>query len=192
MIKIPKSVIKDLERKSQKTKKRDYTKTFKKNFDKTKEEMIEEFLSDPVTVELLSGASGSNISGTLNGNSNLFAFIGFQSGDDPTKPILTLLRGISYKDAGESTKGRKFSVIMPTTDDIFSVTPMPWATGRSWAKGIETGISGLGFLLNKSSSSSRSGVAIQARSKVRSGKFNNRPYISALLKKYKKKFKEIR
>ena len=192
MIKIPKSVIKELERKSQKTKKRDYNKTFKKNFDKTKEEMIEEFLSDPVTVELLSGPSGSNISGTLNGNSNLFAFIGFQSGDDPTKPILTLLRGISYKDAGESNKGRKFSVTMPTTDDIFSVTPMPWATGRSWAKGIETGISGLGFLLNKSASSSRSGVAIQVGSKVRSGKFNNRPYISALLKKYKKKFKEIR
>ena len=154
--------------------------------------MIEAFLSDPVTVEILTGASGSNISGTLNGNSNLFAFIGFNSGDDPIEPILTLLRNTTYKDSGESKKGRKFSVIMPTSDDIFSVTPMPWATGRSWAKGIETGISGLGFLLNKSSSSSRSGVAIQAGSKVRSGKFNNRPYISALLKKYKKKFKEIR
>jgi hypothetical protein len=26
---------------------------------------------------------------------------------------------------------------------------MPWAAGRSWAKGIETGISGLGFYLRK-------------------------------------------
>jgi hypothetical protein len=192
MIRIPKSVIEEIERKSQKVKKTEYTKTFKKNFDKTKEEMIESFLSDPVTVEILTGASGGNISGTLNGNSNLFAFIGFNSGDNPIEPILTLLRNTTYKDSGESKKGRKFSVIMPTTEDIFSVTPMPWATGRSWAKGIETGISGLGYLLNKSSSSSRSGVAIQAGSKVRSGKFNNRPYISALLKKYKKKFKEIR
>jgi len=192
MIKIPKSVIQDLERKSQKTKKRDYTKTFKKNFDKTKDEMIEEFLSDPVTVEILSGPSSSNISGTLGGNANLFAFIGFNSGDEPIDPILNLLKNITYKDSGESSRGRKFSVIMPTAEDIFSVTPMPWATGRSWAKGIETGISGIGYLLNKSTSSSRSGVAIQARSKVRSGKFKNRPYISALLKKYKKKFSEIR
>lgn len=192
MIRIPKSVIEEIERKSQKVKKTDYTKTFKKNFDKTKEELIEEFLSDPVTVEILSGPSGSNISGTLNGNSNLFAFIGFSSGDNPIDPILTILNNITYKDSGESKKGRKFSVIMPTPEDIYSTTPMPWATGRSWAKGIETGISGLGYLLNKSSSSSRSGVAIQASSKVRSGKFNNRPYISALLKKYKKKFKEIR
>jgi hypothetical protein len=192
MIKIPKSVIKELERKSQKTKKRDYTKTFKKNFDTTKQEMIEEFMSDPVTVELLSGASGSNISGTLNINSNLFAFIGFNSGENPIEPILKLLNDITYKDSGESAEGRKFSIIMPTSEDVFSVTPMPWASGRSWAKGIETGISGVGYLLNKSSSSSRSGVAIQAGSKVRSGKFKNRPYISALLKKYKQKFKEIR
>jgi hypothetical protein len=192
MIKIPKSIIEDIERKSQKVKKTDYTKTFKKNFDKTKEEMIEEFLSDPVTVEILSGPSGGNISGTLGGNSNLFAFIGFNSGDNPIDPILTLLNNITYKDSGESNKGRKFSVMMPTNDDVFNVTPMPWATGRSWAKGIESGISGLGYLLNKSTSSSRSGVAIQAKSSVRSGKFNNRPYISALLKKYKEKFKEIR
>ena len=192
MIKIPKSVIKDIERKSQRVKKKDYTKTFKKNFDETKEEMIKEFMSDPVTIEILSGASSSNISGTLNGQANLFAFIGFDSGANPIDPIITLLNSIKYKDSGESAKGRKFSVIMPTSDDIFSVTPMPWAAGRSWAKGIEQGISGLGYLLNKSSGSSRSGVAIQATSKVRSAKFNNRPYISALLKKYKKKFKKIR
>lgn len=192
MIKIPKSVVKNIEFKSQKVKKRDYTKVFKKNFDKTKEEMIKEFLSDPVTVEILSGSSSANISGTLNGVSNLFAFIGFNSGDTPIDPILDLLNGITYKDGGVSKKGRKFDIIIPTSIDIFSVTPMPWAAGRSWAKGIETGISGLGYLLNKSTSSSRSGVAIQAKSSVRGGGFNNRPYISALLKKYKKKFKEIR
>ncbi|MGA0317680.1 MAG: hypothetical protein ACO3LB_08345 [Flavobacteriaceae bacterium] len=191
MVKIPKSVLKDLERKSQKTLKNDYKKTFKKNFDKVKEEMIQEFLSDPVTVEILSGPSGANISGTLNGVANLFAFIGFNSSDKPIDPILDLLNTITYKDSGESDKGRKFNVIMPTPQDVFSITPMPWATGRSWAKGIETGISGLGYLLNKSSGSSRSGVAIQAESKVRGARFNNRPYISALLKKYKKKFKDL-
>ena len=70
------------------------------------------------------------------------------------------------------------------------MTPMPWATGRSWAQGIETGISGLGYLLRKNDG--RSGKAIQSRNKVRSGKFQNTSYISALIKKYKKEFNNIK
>ena len=191
MARIPKSVIQKIERKSQKTKKRDFQKVFKKRFEETKQEMIEEFMSHPVTVELLAGSSSSNISGTLGGQSNLFAFIGFNTSDKPIEPILNILQNTSFKDAGESNSGRRFTLLLPTADEIFSVTPMPWASGRSWAKGIEKGISGLGYLLNKSTSSSRSGVAIQADKKVRTARFNNVQYISALLKKYKKKFKEM-
>jgi len=192
MIKIPKSVLKKIERKSQKSLKKDYKKAFKKTFDDTKKEMIKEFLSHPVTIEILSGPGGSNISGTLAGKSNLFAFIGFNISEQPIDSILQILENISYSDNGESSKGRKFNVSFPTSQDIFNVTPMPWASGRSWAKGIESGISGLGYLLNKSTSSSRSGVAIQADKKVRTARFKRVPYISSLLKKYKKKFKNIK
>jgi len=191
MIRIPKSVIQKIERKAQKTKKRDFQKVFKKRFDETKQEMIEEFMSHPVTVELLSGSSSANISGTLGGQANLFAFIGFNASDKPIEPILKILESTSFKDAGESNSGRRFTLMIPTADEIFAVSPMPWASGRSWAKGIEKGISGLGYLLNKSTSSSRSGVAIQAGKKVRTARFNNVQYISALLNKYKKKFKEM-
>lgn len=191
MIRIPKSVIKQIERKAQTTQKKDFQNVFKKRFDETKKEMIQEFLTHPVTVELNAGASASNISGTLGGITNLFAFIGFNESEKPIEPILKLLEQTTYKDTGESSRGRKFTVIMPTADEIFAVSPMPWASGRSWAKGIEKGISGIGYLLNKSTSSSRSGVAIQADKKVRTARFNNVQYISALLKKYKKKFKEM-
>jgi len=191
MIKIPKSVIKKIERKAQKVKKKDFQKVFKRNFEETKTEMIQEFLSHPVTIELLSGPSAKNISGTLGGQANLFSFIGFDSSYKPIEPILQILETTTFKDTGESNVGRKFTLIIPTADEIFAATPMPWASGRSWARGIEKGISGLGYLLNKSTSSSRSGVAIQADKKVRTARFNNVQYISALLKKYKKKFKEI-
>ena len=191
MIKIPKSVIKKIERKAQKVKKKDFQKVFKRNFEETKTEMIQEFLSHPVTIELLSGPSAKNISGTLGGQANLFSFIGFDSSYKPIEPILQILETTTFKDTGESNIGRKFTLIIPTADEIFAATPMPWASGRSWARGIEKGISGLGYLLNKSTSSSRSGVAIQADKKVRTARFNNVQYISALLKKYKKKFKEI-
>jgi len=192
MAKLPLDVQQALKRQFPKQVKRDFTKEFKKKFDKTKKEMIQEFLSHPVTVEINSGAGGSNISGTLGGKANLFAFIGFNAGEDPIKPILEILEKTSYRQSGDAKKGLgiEFSVELPNPQEIFLITPMPWAAGRSWAKGIETGISGLGYLLNKTSSSSRSGVAIQGDKKVRSARFKNVQYISALIKKYEKKFKE--
>ena len=55
---------------------------------------------------------------------------------------------------------------------------------------IETGISGLGYLLKKKKG--RSGEAIQTKTKVRSGGFQNTTYISALINKYKKQFNNIK
>lgn len=168
-------------------------KEFKKKFDELKKEMIQEFLSHPVTVEINAGPTSTNISGTLGGKANLFSFIGFNANENPTKVILEILEKTTYKEVGDSKRsiGKEYSVTLPDANDIFAATPMPWATGRSWAKGIETGISGLGYLLNKSTASSRSGVAIQTSKPVRRGGFKNVPYITALIKKYEKKFKDL-
>jgi hypothetical protein len=70
---------------------------------------------------------------------------------------------------------------------------MPWAPGRSWAKGIETGISGLGFYLRVQRDSSRSGLGVQTPKKIRKAgtKFRNTKYISEILKKYKKEFEAL-
>ena len=82
-------------------------------------------------------------------------------------------------------------IFLPSKQEIFAETPMPWATGRSWAEGIEKGISGFGQYLNTESISSRSGEGVQANTQIRKGKFKNTQYISALLNKYVKKFQEI-
>ena len=158
--------------------------------------MIKEFLNHPVSVEISGGASAGNISGTLGGVTNLFAFIGFSSGDNPLQPILEILESINFRRESVLKKGSRvgytYAVDFPESQKIFNATPLPWATGRSWAKGIEIGISGLGYLLRKSSSSSRSGAAIQISKRVRGGKFQNVPYISALLSKYKKQFEKLK
>ena len=194
MPKLPTDVQRAINQQAPKLLKKDFNKDFKKKFEEIKEEMINEFLNHPVTIEINAGPSSANISGTLGGVSNLFAFIGFNIGDKPTKPILDILQNIKYRDAGDSKAGAgiDFIVDIPTPEDIFAVTPMPWATGRSWAKGIESGISGLGYLLNKRGKSSRSGVAIQAENKVRGSRFRNTAYISSFLKKYEKKFKNLK
>jgi hypothetical protein len=194
MAKLPIDVQNALKRQAPKALRRDFEKDINKKFKDLKNEMIKEFLTDPVTIELLEGSGASNISGTLGGISNLFAFIGFNSGEQPISPILNMLEGtqIIYKqEVKQRGIGVEFEVSLPTAEDIFMVTPLPWASGRSWAEGIERGLSGLGYLLRKSDG--RSGAAIQSRvKKVRSGRFQNRPYISSLIKRYRKRFENLK
>lgn len=194
MAKLPLDVQQALQRQAPKQLRRDFERETKDKFKKIKNELIKEFLSDPVTIEILQGASGSNISGTLGGVSNLFAFIGFDSGEQPISTILQSLENIQLTYKQEIRKrgiGVEFEVSLPTAQDIFAITPLPWATGRSWAEGIERGLSGLGYLLRKDGG--RSGAAVQSRvNKVRGGRFQNRPYISALIRKYRKKFEELK
>ena len=195
MASLPIDVRKALARQTPKVVRRNFEKEVKDKFKKIKAEMIKEFLSDPVTMEIMAGPNSTNISGTLGGISNLFAFIGFDQGDQPISPILNLLENVDIiynKDLKTTGKiGVSFNVFLPTAEEIFAVTPLPWATGRSWAQGIERGISGLGFLLRKEGG--RSGTAIQNRvNKVRGGRFQNRPYISRFINKYKKRFEELK
>ena len=188
-------VVLALQRQVPKLTRKDLDKEVRKKFKEIKQEMIREFLANPITQEIMSGAGGTNISGTLGGVSNLFAFIGFDQGSDPIAPILSLLESVTLEyqsDIKNPTTGLgvNFKVNLPLPEDIFAITPLPWATGRSWVEGIERGLSGLGHLLRKNKG--RSGAAIQTSVKVRGGGFQNVPYISALLRKYRKRFQDLK
>jgi hypothetical protein len=103
-----------------------------------------------------------------------------------------LLNQTTYDISRVSPRGQiKLTIIMPSSNDIFNVTPVPWAPGLSWAQRMETGMSGLGGYLNKSSSLSRSGSGVQSGNKARSGKFLNTKYINHFLKKWQKIFLKI-
>jgi hypothetical protein len=195
MAALPLDVKNALKRQVPKAVRKDFEKEIRDKFKKIKQEMIKEFLSDPVTMEIMAGPSSTNISGTLGGISNLFAFIGFDQGDQPIAPILNSLESVDIiynKELNKTNQiGVSFNVFLPTAEEIFAITPLPWATGRSWAQGIERGLSGLGFLLRKEGG--RSGAAVQSRvNKVRGGRFQNRPYISSFINKYKKRFEELK
>jgi hypothetical protein len=191
---LPSDVQDALKRQAPKALRRDLEKEAKRKFKRIKAEMIREFLAHPVTQEIMGGPTASNISGTLGGVTNLFAFIGFDAGEQPITPILEGLQTVNIvynKEYKEKGIGVSFNVFLPTAEDIFAITPLPWATGRSWAEGIERGISGLGYLVRKSGG--RSGAAVQSRvNKVRGGGFQNIPYISSFIKKYKKRFEELK
>lgn len=170
-----------------------------KAFEAYKKLMIEEFLSHPVTIELKTGPGASNISGTLYGsssNGNLFTFIGFEKGYDPISPILQVLNQSKITFVGENKKriGVKYRMHIPAPQDVFDVTPMPWASGRSWAKGIEQGISGLGRFLPKDNKG-RSGGGIQIKNSKTKGlsiKFKNVPYITQILNNFRNNLTKIK
>jgi len=163
----------------------------KDEVEKIKEEIIQEFEEHPISKEIEGGITAYNTSNTLNGITNLYSFIGFEAGDKPLDPIRVELQKIKLKYNVNRKGDLIFTIDFPSAKDIFNVTPMPWATGRSWAQGIENGISGLGYYI-KQVKNSRSGLGVQTKNQIRSGvRFRNTKYISELIKKYNKKIEDL-
>lgn len=162
-------------------------------FNKIKNNYIQEFINHPITQEIKGGIDATNTSGTLGGITNLYSFIGFDEGTDPIRPIEDLLNKSNYRIVFNN-KATDSTVIfdIPTAAQIFEITPMPWAIGRSWARGIETGISGLGYYLKKIKNS-RSGLGIQSSTEqIRTGaSFKNTKYISDLINRFSKDLKNL-
>jgi len=153
-----------------------------KEFEVLKREMLSDFDNHPVTRELEQKAGADPSSFVTVGS--LFGFIGFEKNDEPITIVREMLK-TSYM-AFIRTKGAivDFKVYYPSKEELFDATPLPYATGRSWLKGIETGLSGLGRYLNVESDNSRSGGGIQGKGQVRSGKFKNTKYISEILNNF--------
>jgi hypothetical protein len=173
----------------------DFEKIARMRFEQIKREMIKEFLNHPVTKEIKDGPEAQNTSNTLGGYGNLFSYIGFYNGEDPIEPILEEFQKSTIVFSRVIDGGALWNIYIPAKEDIWSVSPMPWAEGRSWAKGIETGISGLGqyfYTLRGGLKNSRSETAIQTESKLRGkSRFKNVKYITEILKKYEKKFSQL-
>jgi hypothetical protein len=148
------------------------------------QKLMTEFETHPVTQEIEAGPGSSNISGTLNGYGDLFSYIGFDSGDNPIMAVRVILEKSLYLrhiPSGAKDAIQNFMISLPSMAQIEAETPMPWATGRSWVKGIEQGISGFGKYLTRQSPASRSGGAIQTEKSMRGGGFRNTQYLSAIL-----------
>ena len=161
-------------------------------FSKAKTKLISDFEIHPITREIEGGTGASNISGTLQGRSNLYSFIGFKYGEKPLEPIKDLLDRVEITSILTRRDGfASTNVLYPTPDDIFRVTPLPWADGRSWAKGIERGISNLGQHIDVKSDASRSGRGLQ-NSNVESGlNFSPTPYITRIIGDFEKTINDL-
>lgn len=159
-----------------------------------KEELLQQFNAHPVTQEIDMGPNGSNISGTLSGYGCLFSFIGFDNGDNPTNVIRRKIKNIQLRVSQIGSR-IDYKIIAPTIESIYKDTPLPWANGRSWVRGIEHGLPNIaqykhgGNILRYS----RSGTGILVkepksfalRSRIR--RFKNTSYMTSMLQEFDKK-----
>jgi hypothetical protein len=144
--------------------------------------------SHPVSEEIKSGPVGDS---NFVSEGNLFSFIGFESDEEPIGKLINTLehQKSKIKYLRKSKEKMFFSITEPDKEFVFERTPMPWAKGRSWVEGIERGISGFGYYLNKTDAG-RSKGGIQIKAKINKGRFSNTPYLSSLIKSYVKSLKE--
>ena len=189
---IPKSVIDKANRDASLVLRSQVSQAITDEFNSLKQQMINDFLNHPVSIEIKNGPQADNTSGTLGGYGNLFSFIGFDESETPIEDILDILEmtTIKFSQRGILTA----TILLPSAKQIFSVTPLRWAAGRSWAKGIESGISGLGFYIQKSGAGvSKGGFQTQKTLGKRgvANKFKPTAYISSLINKYYAAFSKI-
>jgi hypothetical protein len=161
-----------------------------RKFNRAKREMITEFESHPITQELEGGPMGGNVSGTLGGVGNLFSFIGFQEGSNPIATLREMLNNYRINIMSPKIIKRssgvdfKFRVTGPSMAEIEAATYLSWL-GKSWVRGIERGMTGLGnYLALMGAIGSRSGGGIQAKTSYRGGAYRPTKYMSSLLRTF--------
>ena len=145
------------------------------SLNKSRQKMLDDFESHPITQEIEAGPNASNISQTLGGYGNLFSFMGFESGSDPISPIRSLLARSIKISSLRAVRGKlvfKLRFTVPTKEQVAQISSLPWSS-ESWVDAVERGMSGLGKYLykqDKSMNVSRSGPAVQIKGELsRSG-----------------------
>ena len=158
-------------------------------------ETLGEFNKHPVTTEIEAGPRAENLSGTLGGYGNLYSYIGFNQGSSPVTSLREFLvtRPKVFRSSrfvkSQSSVEFKFRVQIPTFQEMEALSPSPYE-GRSWIKGVERGISGLGYYLHSRSgqlSGSRSGFGLQTENTLRAMTFKPIRYMTNILTKFRRK-----
>jgi hypothetical protein len=162
-----------------------------------KDEMLIEFEQNRITKELEAGPGNMknlsrNLLGLPYGQGSLYGFIGFVDGANPIEPVREYLQntGNVFKTSRFQRRGKtggtyQFKVKTPLMSVIEGFTPMPWEGGKSWARAIERGISGLSYYIANKSPVSRSGQGIQSKNQFhQAAMYKPSKYLSNIINNY--------
>ena len=160
------------------------------------------FLAHPITKDVKDGpdSEGGNTAGCLGSEKgNLFSFLGFDRGTDPTVEIESAIRqsckikrttyklNVHFSGKTLTTYNVQIDMSYPTVEDLKRLpdADLPRQPG-SWLDKIEKNISGLGayFFAKRgfSSQASKSGHAIQLANWDKGTRFKPRDYFKEIIK----------
>jgi len=168
--------------------------------------MLDFFDRHEITKEL-QGDGIEKFSGVIDGNGNLFSFIGFKKGTDPTKKLRKVLaEPLEFTFMGILKRGKnasqfRYRIGIPhlgysaeyLTDKIEDATPIPWSTGESWVEGIKNGISGIGQYISVpvTHPDNRSKQGVQNENANRPKSFVTQDYMGEVFKEFIKTLKTL-
>jgi hypothetical protein len=163
-----------------------------KVFTSAKTKLIQDFENSAITQELKQGPQGDNISQTLGGYGNLFAFLGFFDNQNPTEELENLLMNISMgKMATRKGNTVYYKVKTPDKSEVEDATRLNWGTNSSWAEGVESGDfagdADLSHFIYTSWVNGRSKEGLQVQGQVRESEFEPKPYLSAILANFRER-----
>lgn len=162
-------------------------------FQRNKKVLLTEFLNHKITVELKNGPNAENISGTLDGNGNLFSFLGFFSGKNPTSDLENLLKSLSIRKTTRRGNVIYYAIKLPTKSQISDLTKMEWGSRTSWAYAVENGNfngdAALSHYIYKTWLKGRSKTGIQIKGEYSESSFSPRPYITPILDNFRERMK---
>ncbi len=165
--------------------------------DEAKQEMIEAFVDHPVSRELEAGPDAQ--SSLFLGRGNLFAFFGFNRGDQPVEEVKRILEQETKVKSFTKQNNRdgKYTVeariVVPTYEELKSQTPLPW-TNRSWLESVERGLLGLNNFIFGKFKAGRSKTGLEAKHAVRSEDFTGigANYVGKILRDFKDSIRGIK
>jgi hypothetical protein len=158
--------------------------------------LMRDFFEHEITKELKSQGRTGNISNTLPGHGgDLFAFLGFWAGQDPTFDLEELLMGISIRKTRHAYGVINFRIEnLPTKNRIKDATRMNWGNS-SWVEVVEGGkmdeeASVAHFVFDNFGPPSRSHRGFQTEGDYSDDQFSPKPYMAEILTKFRARINE--
>jgi len=165
-------------------------------FIRAKNSLLKNFENHEITQEIRGGNSSINLSNTLDGYGNLFSFLGFYEGSDPTRELDELLRDVEMERSYYKNNIVYFNISYPSRKQIEEATQMTWGQGTSWAYAVENGEfngdAALSHFIFKNSITSRSQAGFQVGHEYAEEEFSPKPYISEIIENFKDRINNSR